>query len=346
MEFEHLVAAGLLDRAAHKLREFGIWLTWHGSPGRVEQLLEALAGGLEEPGAQLAYHLCQTANATVLGDRDRGVRHGTEALRLAVELGDRNEEAYACRRLALIHRYSSETAEAIALFERAFDLNQEIGVLRHQAMLLAEIGFTHGYDCDAERCLDAARRSLEAAREAGDLTVAAYAHSALTLGHYLCDDAAAALVAGEELLRLRDHAPPEVAGYTLEVMGLVRATSGEQGDLGRALAHLEEARSIGEREGHRRLEAYASHNLAVLAYLEDDLDRAAILAARAQKLFAPLGIEAVSAALAEAVGARRAGEVRIEAEALLACARHSEASPDFYPPQRLAERARSTAEAK
>jgi tetratricopeptide (TPR) repeat protein len=332
-QFEHLIAAGAHDQAALALRRFGVWLTWFGSPGRVRQLLDALDGKLADRAALLAYQVCRCASSTVVGDKQEAATAGREAVRLAQELHDRNEEAYAHRRLALVHRYTGDTPRAIALFERALALNEAIGASQHRAMLLFEISLAHGYAGDAEKALDHAARSLEDARRTDNKMVIAYAHSGTALGRYMRGEWAAALKAGEDMLQVRDHAPGEVAGYTLQVMALVREVA--DGNREAAVRLLGEAHSVALKVGHNRLEAYCAHNLAVFAFLQGRVDEAASWAKRAAHLFEALELTGASRALQDAIEARRRGELREEVMALVACARHSTASPDFYPWRKL-----------
>jgi len=334
-EFEHLVAADEFDEAALLLGQYGAALSWRGSPRRCRILADQLRGRITTVPARLAYLACEVNLAAILGPLTDSVIHGLERLRIACELGEREEEGYAHWGLSMAYRYLEQAQPSIAHATQAQQIFRELGNEIASLHCMKEASFASSYGRHVHEALTWGNEALTLAEKRLDIESQAAVHDSLSLAYFVGGQWEQAIVHAQRSLDMWGKPTGDAYAYVLNIKGIAQF---QLRQVEAALSTLLEARAASVVVEGLRAEGFSLHNLAVVAYLSGDRRAAELYAGEAQGLLRRMGRAEATEALLCVLAAARADDRAREAQSLLDCARASARNPDLFPANKLAER--------
>jgi tetratricopeptide (TPR) repeat protein len=211
--------------------------------------------------------------------------------------------------MALVYRYTfGHSNQAIPEFEKALELNRQMGITVHDSPLLYELSMAYCYVGNPEKGLALAEEALALAGDvpAGALGVdrrrenITHGWNAITLARFQLGDLDQVIQAGREALKAWGPAENQICGYVRLTMGLAHAM---MGDLEEAKVELEAARKVAEEHAHPRLNGLCQHNLAVLAALQCLASDALAIGKEAEQMLAPMQLDEAPRAFCSAIRA-------------------------------------------
>jgi predicted ATPase len=205
------------------------------------------------------------------GQYDRALQHLQEALALAIEHGDRDAQARACRWLARLHELRGEYPTAFEWIEKGL-----AALMGRQTTEAAELSLTAGlihtrqglYD----QALDQSQNSLTIAQQLGEVAVLARSYN--LLGHVtrLLGQSALAIEHFQRAFDLYQGAG-DISGQALAHNQIANACA-DMGQWQKAERHYCQAREIFDQVGDVYHRAMADSNLGEIALTHGRLDEA------------------------------------------------------------------------
>jgi tetratricopeptide (TPR) repeat protein len=168
-EFEHRVQAGDYN-GAHKVLEpiDSDYLFLWGHYTRLVEMREKLIGQLTIAGMQLA-NLNRLGRAYhMLGQVNRAIEYYEEALSLARELGDRQEEGLQLSFMGIAYHDLGNFKRALEFHEQALEIDRELGRRQMEGVDLGRLGLIYHTLRLFERAIEFYQQALAIAREVGD----------------------------------------------------------------------------------------------------------------------------------------------------------------------------------
>jgi tetratricopeptide (TPR) repeat protein len=336
LELTHLLRARDHDAAADALQRIDAeFVATRGYARRLEALLSRVDEASDarlRMGADFALGQCHM----FLGPLEKALEHLHRARAAAADLDDAEIALRATGFLGETLRRLGRLDEAITHLEVAGDLSSPVG---RRSNFPLGLGLSYIYHQRFDAGLHVGERMMEIAVTDRDDELRAQALDVLALAALGARHYEAALDRARqaaEIYRKRDAMDPY--GYMLNVQGLAQMGLGRIADAQRS---FESGLSVSRKDDNPRLEGFCSFNLARLHFAQGDTPRALNAARAAERIFG--AIEAVEEAAArefvrviEADG--DAGPIA-RMRALMACARHTAATPDLLAPDDLLDEA-------
>jgi tetratricopeptide (TPR) repeat protein len=271
-----------------------------------------------------------------LGPLQKALDHLHRARAAAADLGDADVALRATGFLGETLRRLGRLDEAGTHLEVAADLSSPVG--RHSNFPLL-LGLAYVYQRRFAAGVHVGERMTEVAVREHDDELRAQALNVLSLaalGDRRYEEAMDRATRAAEIYRQRDAMDP--FGYMLNLQGLAQTGLGRMADAQRS---FERGLEVSRHDDNPRLEGFCSFNLARLHRAQGDSQRALDAASAADRIFG--AVAAVERAAARefvgAIEAERDGQPIAQARALIACARHSAATPDLLAPDDLLDEA-------
>jgi tetratricopeptide (TPR) repeat protein len=168
-EFEHLVLAGDYDDAGALLETIDDdYLRWWGHYARLVGMREKLQGNLTDGNLQVDNWASLGHAYSSLGQLNRAVGFFKNALTIAREIGNRQEEGVQLGNLGFAYRGLGYFEQAVECHEEAVAIACEISDRKRESRWLSDQGLAYNSLGEIERSIQLYRESLEIAREIGD----------------------------------------------------------------------------------------------------------------------------------------------------------------------------------
>ena len=230
------------------------------------------------------------------------------------------------RALALVHGAifpfrQGENDLADALMQESLDLYRELGDEEGMARATAELGGVAIGMLELDRATALYEEAVSLFRRQGKLSrLAASLGNLGTIAHMRGDQATAIRYYAEAIDAGR--AAKDEDGVAVNLHNLARSELA-LGHTGQGLAALRESLAIARRLGYREVIAYCLGGFAEAAMIDEDAERAAVLAGASDRLFSEIGVtvspdeaqvrERIAEYTAAALGAERVRELRADA---------------------------------
>lgn len=337
LELTHLLRARDHEAATGALQRIDAeFVAGRGQARRLEALLLRVDASSTDVrlrmGADFALGQCYM----FLGPLEKALHHLHRARAAAADLDDAEIALRATGFLGEVFRRLGRLDEAVTHLEPAADLSSPVG--RHSNFpLLLGLGYVYQRRFDA--AVAVGDRMMEVAASERDDELRAQALNVLALaalGVRRYDAALDRATQAAEIYRQREARDP--LGYMLNVQGLAQAGLGRPAD---AQHCFQSGLARSRQDDNPRLEGFCSFNLARLQRAQGDPQRALDAATAAERIFGGIAAAEREAAseLVRVIEAEREGRTIAQARALIACARHSAATPDLLGPEDLLEEA-------
>jgi tetratricopeptide (TPR) repeat protein len=207
-----------------------------------------------------------------------------QGLRLLRELGDRNQELFTLRELAVLHAQLGHRAEALALGGESLALARDIGHTRAEIGALMALGEIHLLAGEPARCVALCEDALAMTTD-GHLQ--AEVRVALAAGQQSTGDTAHARRNAERAL-----ATAREAGYRRiigQALGVLACVDLDEGRTDEAVRHARESATVLDEIGCRLLLARTLLVLSEALHRAGDSDAARRQRQRAHELFVAVG---------------------------------------------------------
>jgi len=206
------------------------------------------------------------------GNYDEAIAHASEALQLAREAGDHNEQALSITHIGGVHWSKGDYDDALQCYDEALAMRRELGDKRAIAVAVGSIGGVHwsrgDYD-DALRCYDEA---LAMRRELGDKRGVAVVVGSIGGVHWSKGDYDDALQCYDEALAIhRKLGDKRGIAAVVGNIGLVHAY---RGDYDEALRCYDEALVMHRELGNKTGIAIVVGNIGLVHVNRGDYDEA------------------------------------------------------------------------
>ena len=337
-EFDHRMRAGDPDGASAVLAGFEVDdLVWRGKGELARWYRDQLEGKLTDE-RQLALHAYAVGHIRlVLGPLESALQQFDDARARAKKLGDEGLEAdalnasgEALRRLGRLSDAADRLRDAIPMFERSHETDDESSARLSLSLTAAYLG-------DGRGALEEGERAMALAETSGDARMRARADDSLSLAYLVIGDLEAALAHADASARAYTEAgQPEPLGYVVNVRGMVLLAEGRAAD---AAVEFERVDKAGAEVQQPRISGLGLFNLARARRVLGETPGAWDAAHSAEAALRGVGSSEASAAgaLARSLKASIDGDAATEIRELLACAVESAISADLHPPLDLAQ---------
>ncbi len=224
---------------------------------------------------------------------DDWVASYTIGSRVAARLSDREAESVMSHRLGVAHKEAGHFQEALAHFERALRLREEIGDRVGAATALSNIGLCVTGLGEPARAIDIFRESLRISEEVGDTWTRAWTLHNLGEAQVAAGRLPDALASGRESLRLADTLDDQIVQeLALHQLG---AAYHQSGDYAAAAAQHIKALQISRNLGHRVVEAGVLMNMGDTLRLQEHYAGALAAYTEASVLYEAIGDRSTTA---------------------------------------------------
>ncbi|MFI9182468.1 AfsR/SARP family transcriptional regulator [Streptomyces goshikiensis] len=245
-------------------------------------LAVAAARRIGDP-AQLRLSLSnQTVSRAKLGRFREGIAAASEALDIAVSLGDRHGEAYCRDLLGMLHSCLGHLAAGRSHLERAVELYREAGSNRQETYALCNLSSVYTWLGRHREAASAAERAVAISRRLGARNEEISALNDLAIARLATRDHSAARSAAEQALELSDESRmPENLALTL---ALAADASLHLGRTRQAVAHADRAYGLIRAKGTALRQAVVENILGDVHCRRGEFDRALALHESAYEL--------------------------------------------------------------
>ncbi|MGW2436296.1 AfsR/SARP family transcriptional regulator [Streptomyces goshikiensis] len=245
-------------------------------------LAVAAARRIGDP-AQLRLSLSnQTVSRAKLGRFREGIAAASEALDIAVSLGDRHGEAYCRDLLGMLHSCLGHLAAGRSHLERAVELYREAGSNRQETYALCNLSSVYTWLGRHREAASAAERAVALSRRLGARNEEISALNDLAIARLATRDHSAARSAAEQALELSDESRmPENLALTL---ALAADASLHLGRTRQAVAHADRAYGLIRAKGTALRQAVVENILGDVHCRRGEFDRALALHESAYEL--------------------------------------------------------------
>ncbi|MFH8640827.1 AfsR/SARP family transcriptional regulator [Streptomyces goshikiensis] len=282
-------------------------------------LAVAAARRIGDP-AQLRLSLSnQTVSRAKLGRFREGIAAASEALDIAVSLGDRHGEAYCRDLLGMLHSCLGHLAAGRSHLERAVELYREAGSNRQETYALCNLSSVYTWLGRHREAASAAERAVAISRRLGARNEEISALNDLAIARLATRDHSAARSAAEQALELSDESRmPENLALTL---ALAADASLHLGRTRQAVAHADRAYGLIRAKGTALRQAVVENILGDVHCRRGEFDRALALHESAYELAAAIEYRIEAARALRGMSAALAATGRTgRAEILRRCA--------------------------
>ncbi|MFE2924818.1 AfsR/SARP family transcriptional regulator [Streptomyces goshikiensis] len=282
-------------------------------------LAVAAARRIGDP-AQLRLSLSnQAVSRAKLGRFREGIAAASEALDIAVSLGDRHGEAYCRDLLGMLHSCLGHLAAGRSHLERAVELYREAGSNRQETYALCNLSSVYTWLGRHREAASAAERAVAISRRLGARNEEISALNDLAIARLATRDHSAARSAAEQALELSDESRmPENLALTL---ALAADASLHLGRTRQAVAHADRAYGLIRAKGTALRQAVVENILGDVHCRRGEFDRALALHESAYELAAAIEYRIEAARALRGMSAALAATGRTgRAEILRRCA--------------------------
>ncbi|MFD9468249.1 AfsR/SARP family transcriptional regulator [Streptomyces goshikiensis] len=270
--------------------------------------------------AQLRLSLSnQAVSRAKLGRFREGIAAASEALDLAVSLGDRHGEAYCRDLLGMLHGCLGHLSAGRSHLERAVELYREAGSNRQETYALCNLSSVYTWLGRHREAASAAERAVAISRRLGARNEEISALNDLAIARLATRDHSAARSAAEQALELSDESRmPENLALTL---ALAADASLHLGRTRQAVAHADRAYGLIRAKGTALRQAVVENILGDVHCRRGEFDRALALHESAYELAAAIEYRIEAARALRGMSAALAATGRTgRAEILRRCA--------------------------
>ncbi|MER8094672.1 AfsR/SARP family transcriptional regulator [Streptomyces goshikiensis] len=282
-------------------------------------LAVAAARRIGDP-AQLRLSLSnQAVSRAKLGRFREGIAAASEALDIAVSLGDRHGEAYCRDLLGMLHSCLGHLAAGRSHLERAVELYRDAGSNRQETYALCNLSSVYTWLGRHREAASAAERAVAISRRLGARNEEISALNDLAIARLATRDHSAARSAAEQALELSDESRmPENLALTL---ALAADASLHLGRTRQAVAHADRAYGLIRAKGTALRQAVVENILGDVHCRRGEFDRALALHESAYELAAAIEYRIEAARALRGMSAALAATGRTgRAEILRRCA--------------------------
>jgi tetratricopeptide (TPR) repeat protein len=221
------------------------------------------------------------------GDAQRAIALYDKAQTLNEELGDRQGLASSLGGIAAAHASKGDADKAIEFYDKAQALNGEIGDKRGQASALGGIAAAHARKGDADKAIEFFERGLALRVEIGDKRGQASTLGGLAAAHALKGDVDRAIEFQQKALALSVEIGDKRGQAS--ALGGMAAAHAKKGDADKAIEFNERGLALSVEIGDKRGQASALGGMAAAHANRGDADKAIKFYDRAQVLNGEIG---------------------------------------------------------
>ncbi|CAA9582847.1 MAG: hypothetical protein AVDCRST_MAG86-3074 [uncultured Truepera sp.] len=207
-----------------------------------------------------------------LGEYERALRYGLEALAGKRSSGDLLGEAYALNNLGLIYHDPYDSAQALSYYLQGLALSEKLGNRRSKMALLGNLGELYADLGDHEKAIEYTHQSLTLSEEIGSQHTAGISLEGLGIFYARLEDHVSALNFYRRALELREKiGDKQGQASTLHHLGALYGATfqGEQ-----ASGYYHQSLTLAREIGHPYTEARVLASLGGFYVQEDQLQEA------------------------------------------------------------------------
>ena len=300
-EFEMRYAAGNYEAAAAVIDDIDDqYLERWGHFELVIRMRERLQSELDNPALRVQNSLGLGDCFFGLGQIDKAIHHYQKALDINREIGDRNVEAYILTNLGNCLTAIRETARAIDRYEHALAIYREVGNRNGEAAVQGNLGDSRAVLGEYNRALEHYRMALALYRDIGDRSGEALALSSLGTGYASLGNTQGAIEQQQQALSIY-RTTGDRDGEAAALSNLGDCFA-TLGDMSSATRHHQQALEIYQETGNRNGEATTLDSMGSRYHMLGQTERAIDLEQQALNIYRDIGNRDSEAAALDSLG--------------------------------------------